>query len=192
VSEAPPPPLAVSQEKIRIEFHRTGDRFSHTILGLHNGQAEPLLESIEGGPEDRFPPSPPLAELHKQGETIFLTGATHAGHWSMSIEPVQLDSGAGFLFDAACRVKSLPEGLTSSYQVAKSVKASQDNASLILSTAWGSFRLESLPLPDAEEQPSCQLAFTENKAQLIGHVKGANTLPTTVRWRYQLINIAAT
>ncbi|NOY29621.1 MAG: hypothetical protein GXP28_05425 [Planctomycetes bacterium] len=188
MSQTSPPPIVVSQEGIQIEFYWTGDRFAHTILGTHDthgGQPVPLLESIEGSPEDHFPASPPLVDLHQQDETIFLTGATTAGHWSMSIESEE----SGFLFDTACRVKSLPGSFTSSYRFAKSVQASQCDSSLILSTASGSFRLESLPLPDAQKSLSCQLAVAGNEVLLKSHAQEGSALPMTVRWRYRLIAI---
>jgi len=187
VSQILPPPIAVSQEGVRVEFRWTGDRFSHTICAVKSGQTELLLESIEGNPADSFPASPPFVELHQQGETLFLTGATAAGHWSMSVEPIRLGKQAGFLFDAACRIKSLPDGLTSCYQKAESVRASLSDSSLLLIAAEGELRLEALPLPDTQEKLSCQLAFLENEVRLIREIDRAETLPATVRWRYRLI-----
>ncbi len=194
MSETSSTPLAVSQEVLnsveqglRVEFHWTGDRFSHTVLGVRQGQAVPLLESIEGIPSDSFPPSPALVELHQQEEAIFLTGATDAGHWSMSVEPLRLGEEVGFLFDVACRVKSPTEGLTSCYRNAEPANASHCDSSLILGTTCGDFRLESLMLPGAEEQPSCQLTLVEDETRLIRKIHEASALPQTVRWQYRLI-----
>jgi len=187
VSQISSPSLAITQESIRVEFRWTGDRFSHSIFSVQDRQAELFLESIEGSPEDSVPASPPFVELHRQGETLFLTGATDVGHWSMSVEPVRLGKQSGFLFDTACRIKSRPDGLTSCYQKAESARASLSNSSLLLSGEGGDLRLEPLPLPDTQEKPSCQLTFTGSEVRLIRKMNRADTLPTTVRWRYRII-----
>lgn len=194
MSETPSTPLAVSLEVrspekqgVGIEFRWTDDRFSHKIFGLSDGQVVPLLASIEGSPEDSFPASPPLVELFQQEEIIFLTGATDAGHWSMSIEPIQAGKLTGFLFDAACRIKSPQRGLTSCYRTAESVRASLGDSSLLLSTGLGDFCLEQLPLPDTQEQPSCQLALAGSEVLLTQQTPQVGALPKTVRWQYRLL-----
>jgi len=194
VSETPSTPLAVSlavlnpeKQGVGIEFHWTGERFSHQIFGLSDGQVEPLLASIEGSPEDSFPASPPFVELYQQEEIIFLTGATDAGHWSMSIESIRDGKLTGFLFDAACRIKLLPDGLTSCYRKAESVRARLGDSSLLLSTGLGDFCLQQLPLPATHEQPSCLLAFAGSEVRLTQKILSAGALPTTVRWQYRLI-----
>ena len=71
---------------LRIEFVKQGDRFGHLIYVVRAGETLPILRSIEGDAEDFEPPSPPFAELHRQGELVFLSGATTLGHWSASVE----------------------------------------------------------------------------------------------------------
>ncbi len=100
-------------EGLRIEYQKRGDRFAHTIFAVRDGEATPLLTSVEGTPVEIAPASPTFAELHQQGDTIFLSGATTLGHWSMSVEV----AGGQFLFDVACRLKRQTEWLGSTYRI---------------------------------------------------------------------------
>jgi peptide/nickel transport system permease protein len=42
------------------------DRWAHTIAAIQDEQFMPLLASHEGGPDDDWPPSPPLQGVHLQ------------------------------------------------------------------------------------------------------------------------------
>jgi len=108
--------LDVRGQGVRVEFHKRGDRYGHTIFRVRNGEEVPLLESVEGTPEAIAPTSPPFADLHQQGETIFLSGATTYGHWSMSVEEVD----GRLLFDVACRLMHPVEWLGSTYRITAS------------------------------------------------------------------------
>ena len=131
---------------LRVEFHWTRDRFSHTIFSVDKTKKIPLLLSVEGSEEDLFPSSPCFTELHEQDQTLFLTGATAACHWSMSVEvaehcfpgeevdlrtifdrrfglnaPGILGGDAHFLsLDVACRFKAPCQRIGSEYRAADS------------------------------------------------------------------------
>lgn len=102
---------------LRVEFLKCGDRFSHIISLVESGRVTPLLDSIEGSPEDFSPLSPPIAEIHQQDKMLFLTGATSIGHWSISL---QADAGL-LVFDVACRLKKEPTFLGNSYRILNEV-----------------------------------------------------------------------
>ncbi|MEM8947614.1 MAG: hypothetical protein AAGD11_20760 [Planctomycetota bacterium] len=106
--------LDESGDGLRVEFTKQGDRFGHSLYGMGDGEKTLLLRSIEGSDSDEAPPSPPFAEVHQQCETVFLSGATTAGHWSMSVE---LHDGT-VVFDVACRVKHEVDWLGSRYEIA--------------------------------------------------------------------------
>ncbi|MBL9123800.1 MAG: hypothetical protein JNG90_09220 [Planctomycetaceae bacterium] len=78
-----------------------------------------VFESIEGTPEEDWPPSPPLQELHLEArpdgkQLALLVGMAGTSHWSLSVE---FDPAAGTaVFDVACRVKRAPGGLGSRYR----------------------------------------------------------------------------
>ena len=82
-------------------------------------QKRVILESVEGTPNQNWPPSPPLQELHLESrpdgkQLALLVGMAGNSHWSMSVE---FDPAAGkALFDVACRVKREPGKLASTYR----------------------------------------------------------------------------
>lgn len=89
---------------LRIGFHWHRDRFAHSISLDKEGRWLPLLASREGDGELRWPPSPPLQELHFEerptGRVALLVGSTSDAHWSLAIDTTE----AGFCFDVACRI----------------------------------------------------------------------------------------
>ena len=97
---------------LRIRFTRERDRYAHAILAVEpSGREHLLLESVEGTPEDEFPPSPPLQslsieELAPGRRAALLVGMAGRSHWSASIEAVP--GIAALVFDIACRVANDP------------------------------------------------------------------------------------
>ena len=150
---------------VRAEFYFVNDRFHHTLFRVKAGALISSLESVEGSPTDDFPPSPPFSELHQQDETLFLTGATVTGHWSMSVQPID----RVLLFDIACRVKQHPTWLGSTYQPAET-NEHHDILNIEL-------------LPDAD----CQLQLDENSQLALGCSTPSEVkAPVTYRWRYRV------
>ena len=159
------------QKGLRIEFHWLGDRFGHTLFAVNGSDSTRLLESVEGTSDDVFPPSPPIAELHQQNDTLFLTGATTAGHWSVSVEPKLQGNQGCLVFDVACRLKSVTQQLSSSYKVA---------------SAHGDYQLRALPLEADRVQSSCQINSLKTTHVFTCDFNSGSTLPVTLRWRYQI------
>ncbi len=153
--------LNAQGQGVRVEFQKTGDRFAHTILAVQNGKVTPLLTSIEGTPDDVAPPSPPFAELHQQGEIVFLSGATTLGHWSMSVEVAD----GRLLFDVACRLKKKPEWLGVTYSVAEE-----------------GYLLE----PDSPAQVTLQ----QGKQLVTPSMSAIPDFPATIQWRYTIASKA--
>ena len=164
----PEPSLAVSQpttlewlnahgQGVRVEFQKNGDRFGHTIFGVRDGELTPLLTSVEGTPDEIALPSPSFAELHQQGDTVFLSGATTLGHWSMSVEVVE----GRLLFDVACRLKRQTEWLGSTYQIGASDYCLQCQDD----TSW-------------ERESDLLTIFPK--------VREAGNYPATMQWRYSI------
>lgn len=70
---------------VRVEFEWLNDRYFHSISAFGEDSTRQVLRSLEGESDEILPPSPCLTELHQQGDTLFLRGATSACHWSMSV-----------------------------------------------------------------------------------------------------------
>lgn len=75
--------LSVVQDDkgVQVEFTKIGGIISHTISLVNAGERTPVLTSCINELAQ-----PCFTELHQQGETLFLTGANGAGHWSMSVQ----------------------------------------------------------------------------------------------------------
>jgi hypothetical protein len=89
--------------EVELCFTWEGDRLSHSVI---NGVS--VLHSLDQTACE----TPVYVELHRQGDLVFLSGHSGDRIWSASIEPVE----GGFLFDVACRAKSLAEGLGVAYE----------------------------------------------------------------------------
>lgn len=118
--------IVVDAGRVRAVFERHGDRWSHTIEFTSDNR-EPLviMKAIEGTPEEEWPASPAIQELHCQTQsdgTVAAMGVGMAGrsHWSLSCRALFTDKQrtVGVLhFDMACRVKERFQRLGSSYRI---------------------------------------------------------------------------
>jgi hypothetical protein len=154
--------------------------------------------------------------------SAMLVGAAGASHWSASVEGVgsewtQTEEGqdlspmevagceqlpaTGLLFDVACRAKSQPERLSSTYcivdprqLVSPSQMVTRSSASgqfslrggvLELQTVIGRYQLRGLPLAPTQLD-SCQLDVSDGHVQLSAPVHWNSPEPTTFRWRYHI------
>lgn len=111
----------VDGSKLVVEFENRGDRLGHTIWLVDAGGTKVgLLQSIEGSPQDAWPPSPPLQSLSIETLTdgrrvALLVGMAGGSHWSASVEGLV---GKGELaFDMACRHAAGAGWLGSKYRV---------------------------------------------------------------------------
>src|SRR6185295_1070567 len=106
--------------ELRAEFSRAGDRFSHVVSVLDDEQWIPLFASIEGTPDDAWPVSPPWQEITREALSIgqpslLLVGMAGKSHWSMCV--LSELAGDCLRFDVACRVRTPPGPLASTYRL---------------------------------------------------------------------------
>ena len=170
-------PTVLANDLWHVEFTRRGDRLAHVISQLVDGQARPLLSSIEGTPSDEWPPSPPLQEVHFESrsgvELALPVGMAGKSHWSISIE---LCVATGRLtFDVACRVRSVPEFLGSTYAIL--APAGRDDMH-----SEPNWKLEVEPI---EGQVANQIGRSATELCITAGPT-IDRLPATVRWRYVL------
>jgi hypothetical protein len=76
----------MTSRRLSVEFYKTGDRYWHLIVAIDGNKRFPVLKSFEGEEGQVLPHIPCFQEFHQQGQTLFLTGATAVGHWSMSVQ----------------------------------------------------------------------------------------------------------
>lgn len=116
-----PEPLLLNapQEAFCVEFSWQQDRFVQRFLRTDRL----IAESVDRGQQDddsSWPPSPPIQQLSLEpiGDNDVLLGVGAAGqsHWSISVEPTLHDQLPALKFDLACRCKSEPVWLGSTYR----------------------------------------------------------------------------
>jgi hypothetical protein len=167
-------PASLEGGGLSVVFTRRGDRFGHAVYcmscaapGDGPTNTQPYLESIEGTPDDDWPASPPLKELHFESRPdgrrlALLVGMAGKSHWSASVE---LDPSAGRLtFDVACRLRGPAKRLGSMYHL-----ASTDAPN---------------PATIVAERESARLSIVAESRLIVEPISVLATCPQTVRWRY--------
>lgn len=101
----------------RVEFFWRVDRVAHRISRREGATWFLVAESIEGGPDDAWPPSPPFQQVHFErrvddSTVALLVGMAGGSHWSASVE---VDAEGSLHWDIACRLAGIPERLGTSY-----------------------------------------------------------------------------
>jgi hypothetical protein len=165
---------------VRVEFHEFGDRFRHVILAIRGESRTPVLKSFEGDESQVLPHIPCFQEFHQQGQTLFLTGASSTGHWSMSVQVAE----ARFLsFDVACRLRESGRHVGSEYLLADSLDCRLDEVATTATVvdpatdAPGLQMLGSAPF-------SCQVSRADGTNLRLSSPAEPLSLPATVQWRY--------
>jgi hypothetical protein len=155
---------------LELRFERCGDRFRHQV-GLAGGLgSDVVLRSIEGQPDDEWPPSPPLQSMHLATDPngrrrLMLVGMAGSSHWSMTVEAEVAHDR--FHFDVACRVREQPHYLGSRYDA------------LTNSSGLGD-RIIAVAVPPAVvKNESCTIVLP--RPQPLAE------LPITIRWQYSIV-----
>lgn len=165
----------------RIVFFRAADRIAHRVeLAAERGEG-PVLESVEGSPDQPWPASPALQQVHFQPgangrQLALLVGMAGRSHWSSSVE--LSGDGSQATFEVACRAKSPPEWLGTSYRVLgqHAVEHCAPRVSV------GPIALIGEPLPPA---PPPQWTIGQGLVRLTV-LPPAAAWPQTIAWRYVL------
>ncbi len=160
-------------DRLQLRFARCGDRWEHAVEFREAGRTVWQLNSVEGTADDVWPASPPFQSLemhsHPDGRTFaLLVGMAGASHWSASIETDPIRER--IIFDVACRIKTEPKSLGSSYAVSNPVERP---------------RIEAIAL---ESTPSGSQAVVETIGQqiILCMADLSGPLPRTVRWKYAI------
>lgn len=170
---------------MRFELLHRGDRFGHRIWTVDARRDVLLLTSQEGTPDDPWPPSPPLQELHLESrpggkELALLVGMAGHSHWSLSAE---LDAAAGTLtLDVACRVRDRAGPLGSRYATDRLWQAQLECGAFGSVVDDREYRLE----VDRATEPCAELVIPAPRQIAVLPVIGpeSKASPRTIRWRY--------
>lgn len=188
---------------VRVEFHKSGGRFGHVILAIHGEKRFPVLTSVESNKSQLLPHIPCFSEFHQQEQTLFLTGASSAGHWSMSVQVAEaripeyedaevlstLHQRYGLnaqgtprnrqpvfqflLFDVACRLRESGHHVGSEYLVTEAFETGLVGANTAALVAGAAGDVPTLQLLGAKTFVNTLTLHPEPKC-LISHVENAN------------------
>jgi hypothetical protein len=171
-------------EQLGVRFVIAGDRYAH-VIALGTAQRHwTLLESVEGGGDEMWPPSPALQccnleQLPSNRRAALLVGMAGSSHWSLAAEVIAANGIDRLVLDVACRVTSPPERLGNRYRVGPSVQ--WDAETRILQTPLGAARL--LTLADKGETQvrggsTGEIDFVPRRLE--------KPLPATIRWKFAI------
>lgn len=167
---------------LQVRFTRPEDRYAHQISVCWEGLVVPILASVEGDDEDRWPDSPALQQIQleerPQGPVALLVGMAGTSHWSVGIEAEP--SNRQMVFDIACRAREVPLRLGSAYRTLIPWIGGGPKSSLhcLASGAEGPLVCELVPM----DTTSADLRGSELRL----HAEIPLHLPATVRWRYRI------
>jgi hypothetical protein len=198
---------------VRIRFFWQGDRYSHRIDALDGTLTRTILESVEGGPLDDWPPSPPLQDVNvswiasdsEHGHVAMLAGASGKSHWSMCVAardqrtysrdksrevklfvdgmPLSEREETELLFDIACRTEEAPAFLGTTY----GALFHQVAVSSKLNCAF--IPADAPGLVIASQDSQLELETTRSASPLLRYKVTDirfSELPATLRWRYAI------
>ena len=171
---------------LELEMSQREDRFVTRLRLLDNQQLGPdLLRSAEGDSQQLWPPSAPLQEvIPQENDEVgrYLAGIGRAGQstWSVIAATCEDESGRpGFEFDFACRIKTAPAWLGSTFEM-PSEGAWQQDAEIAIPDN-GAHLLAVAVVDDS-------IATVDGRLiRIAAQLDESGGLPRTVRWKYRLL-----
>ncbi len=170
---------------LRVRFHWHEDRFAHALERNDGGKWRGMLHSVEGTPEERWPPSPAWQEIDAPSTSpeaglLWLVGCSGKTHWSASV--TAHPQRHAVTFDVAARVREVPPRLGQAYRSTGSDAGQNPNGAPV-NSQW-----EGLTLRGSTDAGD-SLKFVSESPSLwrmsIPKLDGA--VPRTVRWTYEIV-----
>lgn len=180
------------QPSIRLVFEKTDDRWKHSWIARTGPTEQMILTSVEGTPEQNWPPSPPLQDINQHsldsGDAVLGVGMAGKSHWSASYT-VESDTDSPQLVsiksDLACLQNraSHQSMIGSEYEIdsAWEVKSANE-CRMELTTASGH-----AVILKAFSSDACQTIFDFNDSTLIIRPASLSNQPkVATRWGFEL------
>lgn len=177
----PQSPVILEAAGLRLSFHAYGDRLAHTVGLVVGNRVVPLLASVEGTPDDDWPPSPPLTtiELSSQGEVqhALLLGMAGRSHWSVAV--VLSEAARRLEFEIACRMKEPASSLGSAYRTMVAARSHEQGVALVVDN-------ETVRVDGPSQQPAVHVTPDGLNVPV---EPPAGPFPQTVRWSYAICRL---
>jgi hypothetical protein len=173
------PPVILNAAGFRLTLVSCGDRLAHTVGLVLSDRVVPLLASLEGTPDDDWPPSPPLTTVETPTRSpesqALLLGMAGRSHWSAAIKMVE--AAWCMEFEVACRIKEPAAWLGSSYRTMITAVEAGDRAELMVGD--GRVRIAAV---------GARVHVTPDGLK-IGIAPPDGPFPQTVRWNYSICRV---
>jgi hypothetical protein len=198
-------------DRLRVTFERTGEFYSHSIskaigseeLGFN------FYSIVQSRQDTALSHMACFTELHRQGETIFLTGASGPCHWSMCVKVAECRLGPGLpeaeydpsinftspfiFFDVACRHKKSVANLCSEYDLNSNFECEEKNSEFGTLVGWNLIRVGMIQVGELETKNGvsdakmrCQFSQSPDLKQI--RLSATNPppeqFPATASWSY--------
>ncbi len=189
---APNQDLTLCGRVLEARFFVAGDRYGHVISLKTAQRGGVILESVEGAPDDAWPPSPPLLSLASPQDSTskilssgrkvaMLLGMAGQSHWSLAAELVTSPEGEWLIFDLACRTAAAPSFLGSRYRLGPDAR--WDAAADVVSLPQRSARLR---VDASAAVATCSPREIEIVPRAASISPPATRFPATIRWKYSI------
>jgi hypothetical protein len=178
------PQDAGNESRWGVTFIRQTDRLGHLLFVESDQGQQTLVRSLEGIDTQDWPPSPVLqqmdrCDLNDHRKALVGVGSCGTSHWSLAVE---CDAAGGFWFDVACRAKTPPAFLGSSYELATPQSHQEcDPQGAIYHLGSGRQLTIHCSQPDSWVSQE-----TEPQRLVIRPTTSPTSWPVTVRWKYRL------
>jgi hypothetical protein len=177
----------LSAGRLQLRFAFRNDRFAHEIWAADGDDWRPVMSSVEGTPEQSWPPSAPLQTLHvearSEGPIALLVGMAGKCHWSASVELHAQRHQVRFELAARVRPPGSP-WLGSTYQLAEGYRAVPVHGDRIELSASGGMH-PGIAVQAAESGTLVELSNQDSVLIAAREILVADTA-ATIRWSYRL------
>jgi len=190
----PADPLIIEAAGLRAVFTRHADRWHHHVEIQADSKWPVVLRSVEGAPEEDFPPSPAIQELHPHvdadtGLVVLGVGMSGGNHWSLvcKTNASQQDGTHQLAFSFACRSRHPPARIGNTYAVLHQTLFALHEDTMQLVSCPGSIAVATTDVAGITEVNQ-QLRLDQFPAQIAAN----DAKPKTWQWSYTIRTIDET
>ena len=184
----PDNPLIVEAASLRAVFTRHADRWHHRVEIRADSKWPVVLRSVEGVPEEDFPPSPAIQQLHPHvdantGLAVLGVGMSGGNHWSLvcKTSSSQQDGAHQLAFSFACRSRHPPARIGNTYEVLQQTLFTLHENTMQLASCPGAIAVTTTDV-DGITESNQQLRLDQFPAQISEN----NAKPKTWQWSFAI------
>ena len=186
--------------RVRVEFCREGDLLTHSVSVVSEDACVEVMRSWQGDAGEVSPAAACFSELHQQGETLMLTGASGPCHWSMSVDVRKSAPSSSqttpstcpefLFFDLAVRMKSEIPLVFSQYKLSDNFadfEVTPDQGRAVIPLIGSSKGFLTLDAQAHQEKARCWICNEHDRMIRVSTTDRIPAeLPSTLQWSYAI------